>query len=120
MTLADVDGNGSLDLYVGTYKVRNALDAYTPQDRGFDQVLQKVGDSVVVLPQWRKEYRVEARPDLGGFMRSQRAEPDLFFLNDGKGHFTATPISGDRFRVNRASRCTRCPTISHSMHGSTT
>lgn len=98
MTLADVDGNGSLDLYVGTYKTRNALDAYTPQQRDFDQVLQKVGDSVLVRPQWTKEYRVEARPDLGGFMRSQRAEPDLFFLNDGKGHFTATPVSGERFR----------------------
>ncbi|MES3033186.1 MAG: VCBS repeat-containing protein [Gemmatimonadota bacterium] len=98
MTLADVDGNGSLDLYVATYKTRNALDAYTPQQRAFDQVLKKVGDSVVVSAEWTKEYRVESRPDLGGFMRSQRAEPDLFFLNDGKGHFTATPISGDRFR----------------------
>src|SRR5207237_10872018 len=26
MTIADVDGNGTLDLYVGTYKTRNALD----------------------------------------------------------------------------------------------
>ncbi len=98
MTLADVDGNGSLDLYVATYKTRNALDAFTPQQRAFDQVLKKVGDSVVVASAWTREYRVESRPDLGGFMRSQRAEPDLFFLNDGTGHFTPTPISGDRFR----------------------
>ena len=98
MTLADVDGNGSLDLYVATYKTRNALDAFTPQEREFNQVLEKVGDSMIVRPRWAKEYRVEARPDLGGFMRSQRAEPDLFFLNDGKGHFTPTPIRGDRFR----------------------
>ena len=98
MSLADVDGNGSLDLYVATYKTRNALDAYTPQQRAFDQVLKKIGDSVVVLDEWKKEYRVEARPDLGGFMRSQRAEPDLFFLNDGKGHFTPVPIAGERFR----------------------
>ena len=101
MTLADVDGNGSLDLYVATYKTRNALDKYTPQQRAFDQVLRKVGDSVVVLDEWKQEYRVEARPDLGGFMRSQRAEPDLFFLNDGKGHFTPTPINGPRFRDER-------------------
>lgn len=98
MTLADVDGNGSLDLYVATYKTRNALDAYTPQQRAFDQVLKKVGDSMVVVDEWKKEYRVESRPDLGGFMRSQRAEPDLFFLNDGKGHFTRVPVVGDRFR----------------------
>ena len=98
MTLADVDGNGSLDLYVATYKTKNALDAYPPQQRAFDQVLKKVGDSVVVVDEWKKEYRVEARPDLGGFMRSQRAEPDLFFLNDGTGHFTREPVLGPRFR----------------------
>ena len=101
MTLADVDGNGTLDLYVATYKTRNALDAYTPQQRAFDQVLKKIGDSVVVTDAWVEEYRVESRPDLGGFLRSQRAEPDLFFLNDGTGHFTRTPIRGPRFRDER-------------------
>lgn len=98
MTLADVDGNGTLDLYVATYKTRNALDVYPPQQRAFDQVLKKIGDSVVVVDEWKKEYRVEPRPDLGGFMRSQRGEPDLFFLNDGKGHFTRAPVLGPRFR----------------------
>jgi hypothetical protein len=97
MTLADVDGNGTLDLYVATYKTQNALDVYPPQVRAFDQVLRKIGDSVVVADGWKKEYRVESRPDLGGFMRSQRGEPDLFFLNDGKGHFTRQPVTGPRF-----------------------
>ena len=98
MTLADVDGNGSLDLYVATYKTKNALDVFPPQARAFDQVLKKVGGTLTVVDAWKSEYRVEARPDLGGFMRSQRAEPDLFFLNDGAGHFTRTPIMGPRFR----------------------
>jgi len=106
MTLADVDGNGTLDLYVATYKTKNALDVYSPQQRAFDQVLKKVGDSVVVADEWKKEYRVESRPDLGGFMRSQRAEPDLFFLNDGKGHFTRTPILGTRFRDQQGTPLT--------------
>ncbi len=109
MTLADVDGNGSLDLYVSTYKTRNALDAFPPQARAFDQVLRKIDDSVVVLDEWKKEYRVEARPDLGGFMRSQRAEPDLFFLNDGKGHFTRTPVLGPRFRHENGAPLTTDP-----------
>lgn len=109
MTLADVDGNGTLDLYVATYKTKNALDVYPPQQRAFDQVLKKIGDSVVVVDEWKKEYRVEARPDLGGFMRSQRAEPDLFFLNDGKGHFTREPVLGPRFRDENGTPLTIDP-----------
>ncbi|MGQ0640382.1 MAG: FG-GAP-like repeat-containing protein, partial [Gemmatimonadaceae bacterium] len=98
LTLADVDGDADLDLYVATYKVRNALDAYTPQARAFDQVVRKVGDRYQVLPQWTKEYRIEDRPDLGGIVRSQRAERDLFYLNDGSGNFVAQPTLGDRWR----------------------
>ncbi|MCE9602538.1 MAG: FG-GAP-like repeat-containing protein [Gemmatimonadetes bacterium] len=98
MTLADVDKDGDLDLYVATYKVRNALDAYPPQARAFDQVVTKTATGYAVKPEWVKEYRIEDRPDLGGIVRSQRADPDLFFINDGNGHFTHTAISGARFR----------------------
>ena len=97
MTLADVDGNGTLDLYVATYKQRSALDAYPPSERTFDRTVKKVGDKFEVVDSWKKEYRLDERPDLGGVVRSQRADVDLFFLNDGHGHFTRAPISGARF-----------------------
>jgi enediyne biosynthesis protein E4 len=98
LTFADVDGDGDLDLFAATYKTRNVLDAYPPEQRTFEQVVHKVGNSYAVDPRWAKDYRIEDHPELGGVMRSQRAEPDLFFLNDGYGHFTRTPVSGPRFR----------------------
>lgn len=98
LTLADVDGDGDLDLYVATYKTHNALDAFPPQARAFDQVVRKVGNRYEVRDEWKSEYRVEDRPDLGGIVRFQRAERDLFFLNDGQGHFSAQSTSGARWR----------------------
>ena len=97
LTLADVDGNGSLDLYVATYKTRNALDAYPPQARAFDQVVKKIDGRYQVVDPWKREYRVEERLDLGGIVRSQRADVDQFFLNDGRGHFTRVATAGPRF-----------------------
>jgi hypothetical protein len=97
MTLADVDGDDDLDLYVGTYKKLNALDAYTPQQRAFDQTVKKIGAEYRVLDEWKAVYRIEDHPELGGIIRSQRAEPDLFYLNDGAGKFTRIAQAGARF-----------------------
>src|SRR5207302_940498 len=99
LTPTDVDGDGHLDLYVANYKARSAMDVYPPQERAFNQVVREVGhDRFEVVPKFRKDYRVVDRPEYGLVSMQQRADPDGFYLNDGKGHFTLVPWTSGRFR----------------------
>ena len=79
MALADIDGNGTLDLYVANYGVNSIIRtggtlSFTyvngkPTARGrYAQRIKFVGDTMFEL-----------------------GEPDVLYLNDGKGHFT--PVS---------------------------
>ncbi|HKC80749.1 MAG TPA: FG-GAP-like repeat-containing protein [Gemmatimonadaceae bacterium] len=96
-TLADVDGDGDLDLYIANYKAKDVMDIFPPQERYFDQVVRRTDDHFEVAPRFREHYRVEVRPDLGAVVRIQRAEPDWFYLNEGHGKFTHIPFTSGRF-----------------------
>src|SRR5207245_9553545 len=98
MTLTDVDGDGHLDLYVANYKARSAMDVYPPQERAFNQVVRQVGKRFEVLPKFQKDYRVVDRPEYGLVSMQQRADPDGFYLNAAKEHFTLVRWTSGRVR----------------------
>lgn len=95
MALADVDGDGDLDLYVANYKARAVNDIYPPWERSFERTVQQDGESFRIAPEFEDHYELELHA--GGLMRVERAEPNLLYLNDGEGRFSHVPLTGGAF-----------------------
>jgi len=97
IALADVDGNGTLDLYVANYKAYSYDDSVPPDQRPFPRIVRQTGpNSFEIAPEFRSEYKLVYRPDMGGTRMSSRGAPDDFYLNNG-GRFTRVPMKSDRF-----------------------
>ena len=108
MTLADVDGDGDLDLYIANYKVVDVSQLFTERQLSFDEAVQQVGeDRYEVVPALRDHFRFE-KVD-GAWVRTPRVDPDWFYLNDGTGRFEQVPFTSERFRDEEGYRLTREP-----------
>src|SRR2546425_415924 len=94
IAVADVDGDGWLDLYIANYKAYTTLDRMSPQERSFDHVVRQLGPGrFAVREQYRRDYRLVDRADLRGISLEQRADPDFFYRNAGGGRFIREPIA---------------------------
>lgn len=78
LALADFDGNGTLDLYVATYRTNDIRDVGRVS-------FKNVGGKPYIPPEQRTRFTMR-RNEISEF-----GEPDQLYLNDGKGHFT--PVS---------------------------
>ena len=109
-TFADVDGDGDLDLYISNYKLVNATDLFTDQQLTFDNAVQQIGpEDFEIVPGMQEHYRFE-RVD-GEWERTELADPDWFYLNDGTGRFEAVPFTAGRFLDERGAPLTRPPQL---------
>ncbi len=110
ITMADVDGSGRLSMYVANYKPYNVDDTIPPQQRAFNQMVHQTAPGVYeVASEHRRDYKLVMRPDMGGLRMTQRAEPDDFYANDGKGHFTRVALTSDRFHDGQGKLLTAEP-----------
>jgi hypothetical protein len=90
LALADADGDGDLDLYVANYRTTTFKDS----PPGVKPEARRVDGKIVVTPEDRF---TAVTPKEGGVMILERGEPDMFYLNDGKGKFTAVSWTGGAF-----------------------
>src|SRR5687768_1079828 len=85
MALADVDGDGTLDLYVANYGVTSLL-----RSGGALSFRMVKGKPV---PTGRNARRIKVIDDV----MYELGEPDAFYLNDGGGNFRAVPWTNGTF-----------------------
>jgi hypothetical protein len=93
--LADVDGDGDLDLYVANYKRVAVTNLLPPEERTMSRTVMEVDGEFVVRPEFREHYMVVWRGNQ--LRRFHIGEPDHFYLNDGAGHFERFSLASERF-----------------------
>ncbi|WP_420633404.1 FG-GAP-like repeat-containing protein [Candidatus Palauibacter sp.] len=96
MTLADIEGDGDLDLYVVNNKVATVQDLFPPEVLQPSNIYRQTEDGFEILPEWREHYTLGEMQD-GMVPRLELAEPDRLYLNDGIGRFTQVPFTEGTF-----------------------
>jgi hypothetical protein len=96
MALADVDGNGTLDLYVANYRATTIRQEggtrFTTKLIDGRQYVIKVNGKPADSPEYAGRFGIASNGEILEF-----GEPDDFYLNDGKGHFKAIPFTDGNF-----------------------
>jgi len=107
-TLADIDGDGDLDLYIANYKTEQVEDLF-PTDVLDINRLQLGPDGALAIPAGAEAlYETHYRVAFDGrfVQRFELGEPDELYLNEGGGRFRQVPLNeallGDEAAENAA------------------
>ena len=89
IAVADLTGNGSLDLYIANYKARSVRDIFPYEDQ-FRFIVEQVQGEYRIAEKFRDHYKLDRREDY--LLWFETGEPDLLFLNRGDGSFEQVPL----------------------------
>ena len=90
IAVADIDGDGDLDVYVANYR------ANTVKDGGIERFnLKRDGDKLTVPPEHIERFRI--MPADGALSAVEMGEADFLFINDGGGKFSLASWTDGRF-----------------------
>ena len=81
IAVADVDGDGALDIYICNYSTSSYLDTHIEIGPDLTKEFQSVRAGKSLSPQFTNQFYVD------GNSLFEKGEPDVLYLNDGRGHF---------------------------------
>ena len=94
ITLADVDEDYDLDVYIARYKRISLKDSLPPEELTWEKVMQDES-TYAPKPEFADHYKFVQQGTK--VLRIELAEPDGLYLNDGDGHFTLVDWTSGAF-----------------------
>ncbi len=81
IAVADINGDGALDIYICDYNSHSYIDEHMGTDPELSRELQNVREGKPLSPQFTNQFYLD-----GGNL-NEKGDPDVLLLNDGHGHF---------------------------------